>query len=67
MSYRHGYARVSISAQDTQLHLDALHATGVDRTYVDRVSGVATHRSEFDNDARPGDTQDARETRSVCT
>jgi len=59
MSYRLGYARVSTTAQDPQLQLDALTAAGVDRTYVDHASGVATHRPELDKlleHARPGDT-----------
>lgn len=48
MNYRLGYARVSTHAQDPQLQLDALTAAGVDRIYVDHISGVATRR--------PGDT-----------
>ena len=59
MSLRLGYARVSTTAQDPQLQLDALAAAGVDRTYVDHASGVATHRPELDRllqHARTGDT-----------
>jgi len=56
---RLGYARVSTTAQDPQLQLDALAAAAVDRTYVDRASGVATRRPELDRlmeTARAGDT-----------
>jgi DNA invertase Pin-like site-specific DNA recombinase len=59
VSYRHGYARVSTTAQDPQLQLDALAATGVDRIYVEQASGVATRRPELDRlleNARAGDT-----------
>jgi DNA invertase Pin-like site-specific DNA recombinase len=59
MNYRLGYARVSTHAQDPQLQLDALNAAGVDRLYVDHISGVATRRPELDrllDNARPGDT-----------
>jgi DNA invertase Pin-like site-specific DNA recombinase len=59
MSLRLGYARVSTSAQDPQLQLDALTAARVDRVYVDHASGVATHRPQLDrllDHARPGDT-----------
>jgi DNA invertase Pin-like site-specific DNA recombinase len=59
MNYRLGYARVSTHAQDPQLQLDALKVAGVDRLYVDHVSGVATRRPELDrllDNARPGDT-----------
>ncbi|MCU0299048.1 MAG: recombinase family protein, partial [Candidatus Nanopelagicales bacterium] len=45
---RLGYARVSTNAQDPQLQLDALTTAGVDRTYVDHISGVATRRPELD-------------------
>jgi DNA invertase Pin-like site-specific DNA recombinase len=56
---RLGYARVSTNAQDPQLQLDALTTAGVDRTYVDHISGVATRRPELDkllDHARAGDT-----------
>ncbi|MGB7963849.1 MAG: recombinase family protein [Propionicimonas sp.] len=56
---RLGYARTSTTAQDPQLQLDALNAAGVDRIYVDQVSGVATRRPELDkllDNARTGDT-----------
>lgn len=56
---RLGYARVSTSAQDPQLQLDALATAAADRTYVDHISGVATRRPELDkllDHARPGDT-----------
>lgn len=56
---RLGYARVSTIAQDPQLQLDALNGVGVDRTYVDHVSGVATRRPQLDkllDHARAGDT-----------
>ncbi len=59
MNYRLGYARVSTHAQDPQLQLDALTAAGVDRIFVDHISGVATRRPELDrllDHARPGDT-----------
>lgn len=59
MSYRHGYARVSTTAQDPQLQLDALAAASVDRIYVEQASGVATRRPELDRlleNARAGDT-----------
>jgi len=55
---RLGYARVSTTAQDPQLQLDALAAAGVDRTYLERVSGVAARRPELErllDHARPGD------------
>lgn len=56
---RLGYARVSTIAQDPQLQLDALNGVGVDRAYVDHVSGVATRRPQLDkllDHARAGDT-----------
>jgi DNA invertase Pin-like site-specific DNA recombinase len=56
---RLAYARVSRAAQDPQLQLDALNAAGVDRIYVDHISGVAERRPELDrllDHARPGDT-----------
>jgi DNA invertase Pin-like site-specific DNA recombinase len=58
MNYRLGYARVSTHAQDPQLQLDALTAAGVDRIYIDHISGVATRRPDLDrllDSARPGD------------
>ena len=58
-SYRLGYARVSTLQQDEALQLDALRAAGVDRIFVDKVSGKLESRPALDDllgQARPGDT-----------
>jgi DNA invertase Pin-like site-specific DNA recombinase len=52
-----GYARVSTSAQDTALQLDALHASGVDTVFFESSSGVGP-RPELRRamaSLRPGD------------
>jgi DNA invertase Pin-like site-specific DNA recombinase len=54
-----GYARISTSAQDESLQLDALNAAGVDRLMIDRASGANTDRpalTEMLDRLRPGDT-----------
>lgn len=54
-----GYARVSTTDQDASLQLDALHAAGCYRVWVDTMSGSLEHRPELANlldQLRPGDT-----------
>jgi DNA invertase Pin-like site-specific DNA recombinase len=54
-----GYARVSTTDQDASLQLDALHAAGCYRVWVDTMSGSLEHRPELTNlldQLRPGDT-----------
>lgn len=55
-----GYARVSTVEQSTDLQLDALHAAGVERVFVDEgVSGSVSSRPELDRclaHLREGDT-----------
>jgi len=58
-AYKIGYARVSTLQQDEALQRDALHAAGVDRIFVDKVSGKLESRPALDDlleQARPGDT-----------
>ena len=54
-----GYARISTTAQDESLQLDALHAAGCDRLMIDRASGATADRpalAEMLDRLRPGDT-----------
>jgi len=54
-----GYARVSTTDQDAALQLDALHAAGCYRVWVDTISGSLEHRPELTkllDQLRPGDT-----------
>lgn len=54
-----GYARVSTTDQDASLQLDALHAAGCYRVWVDTMSGSLEHRPELTkllDQLRPGDT-----------
>lgn len=55
---RFGYIRVSTVQQNEALQVDALRRVGVDRVYVDKISGVTQSRPEFDKMCaalRPGD------------
>lgn len=54
-----GYARVSTVDQDPQLQLNALNDAGVERTYIEQVSGAAKHRPKLERaleHVREGDT-----------
>lgn len=54
-----GYCRVSTTQQDEALQLDALEKIGVDRVFVDRVSGSTENRPALDEllgQLRAGDT-----------
>jgi DNA invertase Pin-like site-specific DNA recombinase len=54
-----GYARISTTAQDESLQLDALNAAGCHRLMIDRASGASTDRpalAEMLDRLRPGDT-----------
>jgi DNA invertase Pin-like site-specific DNA recombinase len=54
-----GYARVSTTEQDEALQRDVLAATGVDKMFVDKVSGALQHRPALDEllgQLRAGDT-----------
>lgn len=54
-----GYARVSTEDQDLETQIRALKAFGVDKMYVEKVSGASTSRPQFSllkKDLRPGDT-----------
>lgn len=53
-----GYARVSTTAQDEALQMDALHAAGAARVFVDHVTGTTRDRpalADALNFLRPGD------------
>lgn len=69
---RVGYARVSTREQNIDSQLDALHAAGCERVFVDKVSGKLARRSQWDacrDYLRPGDelviTRLSRVARSV--
>ena len=54
-----GYARVSTTAQDEALQIDALNKAGVDRVYTDHASGATESRPALDemlHQLRAGDT-----------
>jgi len=54
-----GYARVSKFEQNLDLQLDALHKIGIEKVYVDKVSGVKTEKPQLNellNYLRKGDT-----------
>ena len=54
-----GYARVSTLEQDEALQVDALHAVGCARAFVDKASGKLEHRPALERlmeQLRPGDT-----------
>jgi len=54
-----GYARISTTAQDESLQVDALNAAGCDRLMIDRASGASTDRpalAEMLDRLRPADT-----------
>ena len=58
-NYKIGYARVSTTAQDEALQLDALQRAAVDRIFVDRASGSLTDRPGLTSAlecARPDDS-----------
>lgn len=44
-----GYARISTTAQNIQLQLDALHHAGCDKVYQDIASGAKTHRPALED------------------
>lgn len=44
---RIGYARVSLSSQDTKMQIDALKAAGCDHIYEEKMSGRIDDRPEF--------------------
>lgn len=54
-----GYARVSTTAQDLSLQIDALESAGCEKVFQDHVSGSQTERTGLSNAMeylRPGDT-----------
>lgn len=54
-----GYARVSTLEQNLDLQLDALKKEGCKKVFTDKVSGVRSHKPNFEKlieYARPGDT-----------
>lgn len=54
-----GYARVSTTAQDPSLQVDALRSAGCERVFIDRASGKLATRPQLDcaiRAAQPGDT-----------